>query len=658
MKIIHNLGTLSINKEVNENVGFLLTNKIGSYCSFYDAPASRYHGLFYFDEKTMRMYKFVENIEVSEKGDAISLKNNFYYVERQSKDTVESFIMPKSHNSLAYELNFRNKIDVILDCKESYDNREFGRYYDICEENGCIVIKFTKKTDAQEGQTGGSEEFVLYLAIKSDGNSFEKNDKWVERHYLYDELRSSLPFKRHVYNALSLEGAKFVFSMSKNKDNAVKECEYVFNNLEELKVNEKAHLNGILKKDMVRKIVQNEKISNEIKIAYVSSANSLNNLIADNKSNCGIFAGLPWFFQFWSRDTLVSLKAMSKIDNPLAEKILFGYLSGINNDGRLPNLIGKHDSTELGGADAHGWLFLRCNEMAGKIENKKEIINSIKESIRLIWQNKNSGSARVKEYLKKANLAVKKKENDHHGIMYEIESSLEKSIAGLLKHRTKNSFEVNGAKETWMDTEFENDGREGARIEVQALRLNMYKLMFELTQNPKYRAMENILKNKVKENFWNGKILADGINDFTIRPNIFIAAYAYPELLSNKEWETCFENILKSLWLEWGGLSTIGKNNPLFTDTSTGEDIKSYHRGDSWFWLNDLAALALNRINRNKFNKNIKKIIDASAEEILWKGCIGCHSELSSAKELQSRGCFSQAWSNAMFIELIDELFQ
>ena len=170
--------------------------------------------------------------------------------------------------------------------------------------------------------------------------------------------------------------------------------------------------------------------------------------------------------------------------------------------------------------------------------------------------------------------------------------------------------------------------------------------------------MENILKSKIKNRFWNGKILADGLNDFTIRPNIFIAAYVYQELLTDKEWETCFDNTLKCLWLDWGGLSTIDKNNPMFAPLSTGENIKSYHRGDSWFWINNLAALTLNRINKLKFNKNIKKIIDASTEEILWKGCIGCHSELSSAKELSSNGCFNQAWSNAMFIELIDEVFQ
>ena len=209
-----------------------------------------------------------------------------------------------------------------------------------------------------------------------------------------------------------------------------------------------------------------------------------------------------------------------------------------------------------------------------------------------------------------------------------------------------------------MDTEFEKDNRKGVRVEIQALRLNMYKLMFELTQNQKYKVFENILKMRIKGKFWNGKTLADGLNDFTIRPNVFIAAYVYPELLTIREWEICFESSLKSLWLDWGGVSTIDKNSPLFTETSTGENIKSYHRGDSWFWINNLAALTLHKTNKIKFKNQVQKIIDASAEEILWKGCIGCHSELSSAKELSSKGCFSQAWSNAMFMELIEEAFQ
>ncbi|MEK6892285.1 MAG: amylo-alpha-1,6-glucosidase, partial [Nanoarchaeota archaeon] len=425
-----------------------------------------------------------------------------------------------------------------------------------------------------------------------------------------------------------------------------------------------------------KKILSDGKISGEIKIAYLSAANSLNNLAVKNNANssriCGIencrtkvqgviptifnktrnatFAGLPWFFQFWSRDALISLKAMSKIDKNFSEKILLDYLNKIGNDGRLPNLIGHHDSKMPGSADAAGWLFARCSDLIKKIENNKSIINSIKSSIKLIKQNKEAKSPSIKEYTKKCSLLIAKKEKENERLLYEIECSLEKSVNGLLKNHTKEQFDLNSPKETWMDTDFGDDGREGFRIEIQALRLNMFKLMYDLTLNHKYKILENTLKIKVKNKFWNEKILADGLNDFTIRPNIFIASYIYPELLNNKEWETCFENSLKSLWLGWGGLSTIDKNHKLFTDANTGENNQSYHRGDSWFWINNLAAIELNKINNKKFNSQIQKIISASTEDILWKGCIGCASELSSAKELSSQGCFNQAWSNAMYV--------
>ena len=658
MEVIHNLGILSIKKNVNEDVGFSLANKKGSYCSFFNTNSSRYLGLFYFDEKSMNMYRFIESIEIIVHQNAESIKNGFYFAERRKGNFTESFLMPSGFNSLIYELNVEGEIDLVLDCKNSYDNREWGRNYNIFEEDGCVVAGFTKKTDRREDSSDGIEEFSLYMAVKSNRSSFSRNDKWIERDYFSDEKRNSRPFRRYVYNAIRIQGARFVFSMSKNKNEAVKECNHVFKNLEEIKNNEKKYFFEILNKEPVKNAIKNEKISNEAKVAYINALISLNNLAIAGKINCGLFAGLPWFFQFWSRDTLVSLKALSKINNELADKALLGYLDSIGGDGRLHNLAGKHESIKLGNTDSHGWLFFRCKEMAEKMNKNKEIINSIKSSINAIKQSKSAGSERVRGCMRKFKLIVNKKEDSYHKMLYEIESSLEKSLNGLLKSRTKDSFEENGSLETWMDTDFGDEGRKGTRIEIQALRLNMYRLMFELTQNQKYRIIEDMLKNKVKEKFWNGKILADGLNDFTARPNIFIAAYAYPGLMSNKEWETCFDSALKNLWLEWGGLSTIDRNNQLFTDESTGENIKSYHRGDSWFWINNLTALVLSRINKNKFDKQIKKIIEASTKEILWKGCIGCHSELSSAKELRSEGTFNQAWSNAMFIELIDEISQ
>ncbi|MBS3095951.1 hypothetical protein J4480_00760, partial [Candidatus Woesearchaeota archaeon] len=304
MEVVHSLGILSLNRNVDENVGFLLTNKKGSYCSFYNAPSSRYQGLFYFDEKTMDMYKFIENIEINGNNNVFNLKNGFYFAERRKEDIIESFTMPMGFNSLIYELNSDNEINLFLDCKASTGNREWGRHYDIFEEKGRIIVKFTKKTDRREDTTDDAEEFILYLAIKSDKNAYSKIDRWIERHYSYDEERKSPPYKRYVYCALRLAGSRFVFSMSKNKNDAIKECEHVFNNIHEIKNKEKEDFLNLLKSESIKKISSNGKISREIKIAYINAFNSLNNLVVNQKANYGLFAGLPWFFQFWARDTL------------------------------------------------------------------------------------------------------------------------------------------------------------------------------------------------------------------------------------------------------------------------------------------------------------------------------------------------------------------
>src|SRR3989344_4981104 len=112
MEIIHNLGALSIKKGVDEDIGFLLANKKGGYCSFFNSPASRYHGLFYFDEKNMEMYRLIESIEITGYNGVSILKNNFHAVERVKNDLVESFLMPKNFNSLIYELSSENDIGL------------------------------------------------------------------------------------------------------------------------------------------------------------------------------------------------------------------------------------------------------------------------------------------------------------------------------------------------------------------------------------------------------------------------------------------------------------------------------------------------------------------------------------------------------------------
>ena len=559
-----------------DDCSFMLGNKNGGYLLY--NISSRYAGMFFYIDH--KMYKVIDEIKVNQPIDKIN--NMVNRIEVFRNDVKETFFMPFSSNSMVYELNPAVEVELVLDVKESYDNREFGRIYSIEKHNDVVVIKFTKMTDVNEDESDKVQEYTLYLAIYGEGLESEVMDKWIKKELEFDKHRNSAPFNRHVYPALKLKGSKIAFSVSKNKDQAVREAEKVY----------------------YEKFEEKEPKD----IALKCAENSLMNLVTEH----GVMAGLPWFFQYWSRDELISLKALiilKKYD--IVKKILLESLDNIDATGYLKD----REISTIDSADSIGWLFVRTGDL---LQKKRKYFNN----------------------------------NE----LTSISNKLEKTAIKLLAHHTKDDLAYNEAQETWMDSSYGEDTRRGARIELQALRLVMYRQLYKMTQNKMYKRMEIKMKQKVREEFFTGKLLKDGKGDSTQRPNIFIAAYVYPWLLSKKEWEKCFDYALKRLWLKWGGLTTIDKKNILFFKNHSGENAYSYHRGDSWYWLNNLAAIVLARVNKRKYKKYIDAIVKASTNDLLYGGVIGCCSELSSSSEQRSEGCLNQAWSNALFIEMTDEI--
>ncbi len=602
VSIIHSLNNKDMKENLNRDVRFLITNKKGSYFCVANENKSRYDGLFFFDKN---MYKIIESLRVVDSQKTSKIVNKFYDIEKSNGDLTETFFMPHHHNSLVYELSNKSVFEVILDAKESYDQRQWGRFYTILQEDDKIIIKFVKKTDSREDNSDGIEEYSLFLVLKFEG-MFKKIEEWKKVSYEFDKKRNSTPYGRYVFHAISLKTNKVVFSFSKNKENAKKEADYVFENTEILRKKQKEYYNNSLdlRKDL----------KDDVSMAYCCAVNSLDSLTFNDK---GIFAGLPWFFQFWTRDEAVSLKALMLQGNfNLTKNVLSRHLKTILYDGKLPI---KSDYLKLRSADSAGWISKRAEDLMYILENKKILGN----------------------YLTKDEVKNK-------------EERIEYSLDFMMKYHAKEDLIFNNAKETWMDSL----SRDGFRIEIQAMQLSTYKLMYKLNNNKIYQKFEKKLKKEVIDKFWNKKWLADGVDDFTIRPNIFIAYYMYPKLLAQTEWVTCFNNALKCLWNNWGGIATIDKKDSLFRSRHTGENNKSYHNGDSWFWINNLAAIVLHRLDKKRYKKYINKILEASTKEILWQGMIGHHAELSSSYDLKSEGCLAQAWSAAMYIEMINEIYK
>ncbi len=433
-----------------------------------------------------------------------------------------------------------------------------------------------------------------FLWVMADKLEYSLVGQYVQETYEADKERNSPPFEASVYCALKIKAKKLALSFAESKEAAAKKAAVVYNILPRLYEEQQNRLQKMIRTGVFAQ--------QDVWMAYNCCMNSVDQMTSAD----GTVAGFPWFFQPWTRDELVSILG---IPSEAKKTILLRDLQHLRDDGRLPNILTPKAPTN---ADSVGWLFSR-------IDDSMKLFSVGERSV--------------------------------------IREKLIESIMRLNATYISDLLVCNGPKETWMDSSYSDNGRAGARIEIQALTLRMYQAAYRLTKNEKFSRLQKLTAERVRKEFWDGRRLLDGVGDPTVRPNVFIAAYVYSDLLSKPEWETCFDHVLPSLWCGWGGLSSIDAKNPLYCPNSTGEDAKSYHRGDSWYFLNNMAAVVLHRINHEKYRTYIDSILKASTEDILWRGMVGHHSEISSAAAQKAEGCGAQAWSAAMYIELVNELY-
>ncbi len=237
------------------------------------------------------------------------------------------------------------------------------------------------------------------------------------------------------------------------------------------------------------------------------------------------------------------------------------------------------------------------------------------------------------------------------------ENEKEYIINNLLDlHYTAPIYNEKG--ESWMDS----IDREGISIEIQALFYEGFELLKEYDNEFKY--LQQKIEKVVNEMLFHDYIL-DGLERYEIRPNYILAYYFSPKLAEKIGFDKYFFNNLEQLWLEWGGISSLSKYCPLFYKKHTGINSKSYHNGDSWYFINNITGTILLKFlekynNKNKKNnkkekieEKIFKLLNSSIRDILLLYIPSGHSEISSSFEQESLGCFDQLWSNATFIEFV-----
>ncbi|MBW2972294.1 hypothetical protein KY359_04630 [Candidatus Woesearchaeota archaeon] len=606
MKITHKLPKLSLSREGEDNPVTILANRTGGFLFLSDPTISKYNGLFV--NYDLQLFRVLESIKIADSRYS-EVENHLTHIVRRHKGNSEKIVFPEGINGLSYSLAKKARILIDFDCMRMHDMRSFGRMYKVDVDKSGITVSFTKHTDGRDDDTEDVDEFRLCVVVQPKGfvpeKDYESVDAWLESYYSFDHGRKDSPSHRYFYRPFILNAKDVLIGVGRDKGEALAE-------LEKLKKSKPA-------KNDYRNV--DKKKDEAAAAAFICAQDSLECMKTVHEGVTRLYAGYPWFFQLWSRDENVCLGALIRTGQFRTVKdILLKYVDNISKDGRLPNHI---PSPHLGSSDGVGWLWKRVGDFIAELKAQDLLDKHISEEE-----------------------------------LARIRGALADSIKRIEKSYRQDDMIFGRTKENWMDTVWNGeDGREGFCIEVQALHLNMLRLMHELSGEKKYKTSENRMKKKVVERFWNGKELADLAGDFTQRPNIFIAHYAYPDLLSRPEWQAAFDSCLGKVWLDWGGLASIDRGHRLFTPEYTGKDNQSYHRGDSWYWVNNLAALCMFRNNAIHFEEKIKRIVSASAEEIMWHGAVGHHAEISSASQLSSAGCLAQAWSDAMFIELVSEVY-
>jgi len=365
--------------------------------------------------------------------------------------------------------------------------------------------------------------------------------------------------------------------------------------------------------------------------------------LVSRQRGTGIWAGLPWFNNYWGRDTFISFGGTLLVTGNFsaAREILKNFASFQFTDpnkreyGRIPNRVTNREV--IYNTTDGTWWFLR---------------------------------ALYEYYLYSGDESLVK----------ELFPVVKRAVRGAMAKRTDSfGFLTHEDAETWMDAK----GAQGAwsprgnrAVEIQALWYTALRIAGKMArlhgkQEHRFAADCDSAASHVKEQFnhyfWNERrqclydhLNADGSPDTSLRPNQIFAVTvpALPgiePLLSEGRQRKVARYVTEQLTTEWGVLSLWYKDryfHPFHHYQPYYVPDEAYHNGLIWTWLAGPVIEALLKFDQFK---PAAALYQKEAWQILHLDALGNYSELlepvprKGAERPQISGTVSQAWSVAEF---------
>ncbi|MFP4547613.1 MAG: amylo-alpha-1,6-glucosidase [Fidelibacterota bacterium] len=399
------------------------------------------------------------------------------------------------------------------------------------------------------------------------------------------------------------------------------------------------------KQRMNRLLLENTYLKSDndsLQLALNWMVSTMDQLITRQQGH-GIYAGLPWFNEYWGRDEFIALPGACLVTGQFewARKILLSFAEYQETDpaskffGRVPNIVNPEN------IDYH----------------------TTDGTPRFVIQ--------LREYVKYSGDTT---------IIKELYDNVKYSIEGSLKNWTdENYYLVHADNETWMDARRAHDlmpysPRGNRANDIQALWYNQLLAgvyFAEYTGDNTNAEKWQQIADQVKENFARDFVdedheyLADRIDetdekDFKLRPNQLFALDMIDD--QTLKWQTtriCWEELV----YPWGVASLNRQDDffhPYHDSWENYHKDQAYHNGTIWIWNN---GIAMQRMIEAEQRETAYKLFDNMNEKALNRGVVGglCENMDAYPRPGKTRakitGTYLQAWSNSEHLRIWYQYF-
>jgi predicted glycogen debranching enzyme len=395
----------------------------------------------------------------------------------------------------------------------------------------------------------------------------------------------------------------------------------------------------LARRERMQEILDRSRIvsdNSELDRALAWAKLSIDALVTDQGMK-GIWAGLPWFNNYWGRDSFISLAGATLWQGNFADarQILLDFAakqdtdSASTNYGRIPNLVAPKE-TIYNTADGTPW-FVHGVFLYFSMTGDRQFVFKIFPAVR-------------------------------------------RAFEGTVKyHLDGDFFLTHGDQETWMDA-VGADGpytpRGNRAVDVQSLWLRqMLETRFlsrfvgdEDLEGATAEMAKRLVKNFNDEFVENDggalfdHLKADSSGDTTFRPNQLFALWMITDPSTRA---AILKNVVEKLAYPWG-VASLYQGDPNFHPFHHDEPYyvpdAAYHNGTVWLWLTGPLVSSLTSAAEQDFAFKSTMFL---ADEILGGKTVGTLPELFDAFPREGRerpdesGAFSQAWSLAEFINSV-----